>query len=208
MKANPFFLFMEENTPNGADAQTDSGSGQTTQDNSDSSLTLEEALKKLQYLEGEAKKAFQERDAAKAKTREFETAEEERKRKALEAKGEYETLIKSKDAELEKFKADSERLSELVSSLKNELLDQLNEDHREIAGKLDLDDLRKYVKLHSKTTVATDAGRPGATAKVNVDGKSLDELSLQEQRTLRESNWSKYVELFKSKYGYAPQKRQ
>lgn len=198
---------MADNTEQSSDGQSASG-GEPEQQQQSGSLTLEEIQRQLEYFKGEAKKAFQDRDAVKGKLKEYETLEEQRKQKLLEEKGEYETILKQKEDELKKYQVDSEHLKTLVSSLRDELLTELSEEHREIAGSLDLDNLRKYVKLHSKKSVATDTGLPGGANKIDVTGKRWDDFSREELNKLKQSNFPAYSALFEKKYGMKPVTRQ
>ncbi|MBK6878667.1 MAG: hypothetical protein IPG99_20085 [Ignavibacteria bacterium] len=81
-------------------------------------------------------------------------------------KGNYEKVIADKNQEVEQLKAEAERLkpfqekfSSVMKAMKDELLAELSEEHKAIAGDLELDKLREYVKLNKATTNSMDTAR-------------------------------------------------
>ncbi len=161
--------------------------------------TLAELQRQIEFLRNESKEAFRTRDEVKNKLREFETAEEMKK-------GNYEKVIADKSSELEALRAEAEELKKtkeqfekFQSSLKEELISQLPEEHKSIAGKLSLEDLREYVKLHQKKEApGTETARAGGNANVDyskvTDAKKL---TLKELEEIRKVNPVKYNELLK-----------
>lgn len=157
------------------------------------------------YSEAEFKEVVQQRQELKKKLAAFETAEQEKARKLLEEKGEYETVLKQKDSELESFKSKAEQYEKFVNEIKEDLLSQLSKEHQEIASVLGLEELRKYVKLNAKTpAVSTDVTRAGGNWTVDLNGKTWDDLTREELLSLKKSANHKYQALFKAKYGHLP----
>lgn len=94
-------------------------------------------------------------------------AEAAEKAKLLEEQGKYKELFESVNPKLKEFeekltkteKEKEEYLSKLKAvedSTKKELMEELSDEHKAIASKLPLEDLREYVKINRKTTVKTD----------------------------------------------------
>ena len=72
---------------------------------------------------------------------------------------------------MDRLKAVEEQFNKFQSSLKDELL-SAPEDHKTIAGKLAIDDLQEYVKLHKTASPAgMEGSRAGGSAKVDVTGR-------------------------------------
>ena len=194
---------MEDNTPS-PDGQAQGGSPET-KDPSSLEAELTQLRQRLEFLQTESKEAFKARDEVKAKLKALEEAEEMKK-------GNYEKLLSEKSTELEGLKAEADRLraveeqfNKFQSSLKDELLSQLPEDHKTIAGKLAIDDLREYVKLHKTASPAgMEGSRAGGSAKVDVTGREWDDFTIEELRQIRNSNKAAYSELYKKKYGQRP----
>ena len=157
------------------------------------------------YSEAEFKEVVQQRQELKKKLAAFETAEQEKARKLLEEKGEYETVLKQKDSELESFKSKAEQYEKFVNEIKEDLLSQLSKEHQEIASVLGLEELRKYVKLNAKAAaVSTDVTRAGGNGILDLSGKKFDDLSHKEKLDLRRSNPAQYSKLFEEKHGIKP----
>ena len=186
---------MEEN-PKSPDGQA--GSGSEPEQKQESSLT--ELQKKLEYLQNESREAFKARDEVKAKLKALEDADEMKK-------GNYEKLLSERNAELEQLKAETEELKQVKekfdsfqTALKTELLNELPEEHKTIAGKLSIEDLREYVKLHKSATPGMNTARAGGAANDFSGIDSLDGLTLAEVDKLIKENPAKYKVLYKKKY--------
>lgn len=194
---------MEENTQS-PDGQAQGGSPET-KDPSSLETELTQLKQRLEFLQTESKEAFKARDEVKAKLKALEEAEEMKK-------GNYEKLLSEKSTELEGLKAEADRLkaveeqfNKFQSSLKDELLSQLPEDHKTIAGKLAIDDLREYVKLHEAASPpGMEGSRAGGSAKIDVTGREWDDFTIEELRQIRNSNKAAYSELYRKKYGQRP----
>lgn len=121
---------------------------------------IEKIKQEAEFYKAEAKKAFEKRDQLKKEL-------EEREQKALEEQNKYKELYESLNPKLKEFeeklaKTEQEKeeyLSKLKSvedSTKQELMAELSDEHKAIASKLSLEDLREYVKINRKQTVKTD----------------------------------------------------
>ena len=159
---------------------------------------------KLAFLQAEAQKAFKARDELKAKLKSLEEADEMKK-------GNYEKVIADKTNEFEQLKAEAEELKQIKEkfdsfqkAMKDELLAELSDEHKAIAGDLELDKLREYVKLNKTTTNSMDSARTGGSGAVNVTGKVWEDFTLEELRNLKKSNKTAYNDLFQKKYGQRP----
>ena len=182
---------MEENKPESPDGQAGSGSEPEAKPEQD----------KLAFLQAEAQKAFKARDELKAKLKSLEEADEMKK-------GNYEKVIADKNQEVEQLKAEAERLkpfqekfSSVMKAMKDELLAELSEEHKAIAGDLELDKLREYVKLNKATTNSMDSARTGGSGAIDVTGKKWDDLNREELIALKKSAPHKYNMLYEAKYG-------
>ena len=130
---------------------------------SDIQKQLEELKARNEYLEAEAKKAFEKRDMTKKEL-------EQIKQKQLEDQGKFQDLYAQTKAELEakleeynklneEFVKTQERLNELVNTQREELLGQLDGDARKFAEQLDdIGKLREFVKLHKVERPNVDTG--------------------------------------------------
>ena len=190
---------MEEN-PKSPDGQAGSGSEPTNDTNS----SLTELQKKLEYLQSESKEAFKVRDELKAKLKAFEEAEEMKK-------GNYEKLLADKNTEFEQLRAEAEELKQTKEKfdsfqkvMKEELLNELPEGHRVIAGELSLEKLREYVKLNKSTTPGMDTARAGGQGTVDTSGKDWDSLTMKERDEIATNNPQRYKEIYKKKFGRLP----
>ena len=82
--------------------------------------------------------------------------------------------------------------------MKDELLAGLSDEHKAIAGELQIEKLREYVKLNKATTNSMDSARTGGYK--NVDFSKITDakkLTLKELEEIRKSNPAKYNELLK-----------
>ena len=184
-------FFMEENKPESPDGQEESGSNPEAKQEQD----------KLACLQAEAQKAFKARDELKAKLKSLEEADEMKK-------GNYEKVIADKTQEFEQLKAEAEELKQIKEkfdsfqkAMKDELLAELSDEHKAIAGDLELDKLREYVKLNKATTNSMDSARTGGSGAIDVTGKKWDDLNREELITLKKSAPHKYNMLYEAKYG-------
>lgn len=196
-RCSPFF--MEENKSQSPDGQEQSG-GDANKQQQESSLKDTDLVKKLEFLENESKAAFKARDELKSKLKALEDAEEMKK-------GNYEKLITERNSELEKLKAEAEELKQFKEKFesfqtqtKNELLNELPEEHKAIAGELSLEKLKEYVKLHKTKSPGMDSTRAGGTASDFSNIDSLDGLTLTEINELIKSNPARYKVLYAKKY--------
>ena len=156
---------------------------------------------KLAFLQAEAQKAFKARDELKAKLKSLEEADEIRK-------GNLEKVIADKNQENEQLKAETERLRQIEEKFalfekaqRSELLGDLSDEHKAIAGDLELDKLREYVKLNKATTNSMDSARTGGSGAIDVTGKKWDDLNREELIALKKSAPHKYNMLYEAKYG-------
>ena len=184
-------FFMEENKPESPDGQEESGSETQEAKQED----------KLAFLQAEAQKAFKARDELKAKLKSLEEADEMKK-------GNYEKVIADKTQEFEQLKAEAEELKQIKEkfdsfqkAMKDELLGELSDEHKAIAGDLELDKLREYVKLNKATTNSMDTARTGGSGAIDVTGKKWDDLNREELIALKKSAPHKYNMLYEAKYG-------
>jgi hypothetical protein len=185
-------FFMEENKSESPDGQE--GSGSETQE-------PKQDQDKLAFLQAEAQKAFKARDELKAKLKSLEEADEMKK-------GNYEKVIADKTQEFEQLKAEAEELKQIKEkfdsfqkAMKDELLAELSDEHKAIAGDLELDKLREYVKLNKATTNSMDSARTGGSGAIDVTGKKWDDLNREELIALKKSAPHKYNMLYEAKYG-------
>ena len=170
---------MEENSQS-PDGQAGSGSEPTKPDSTD-------VLKKLEFFENEAKAAFKVRDELKAKLKALEDAEEMKK-------GNYEKLLADRNAEFEQLKAEADELKQT----KEELLNELPEGHKVIAGELSLEKLREYVKLNKSATPGMDTSRVGGSGTLEIAGKKWFDFTSSELNELKKSNPKVYEQLRKT----------
>ena len=182
---------MEENKSESPDGQAGSGSNPEAKQEQD----------KLAFLQAEAQKAFKARDELKAKLKSLEEADEIRK-------GNLEKVIADKNQENEQLKAETERLRQIEEKFalfekaqRSELLGDLSDEHKAIAGDLELDKLREYVKLNKATTNSMDSARTGGSGAIDVTGKKWDDLNREELIALKKSAPHKYNMLYEAKYG-------
>ena len=181
-------FFMEENKPESPDGQEASGSEPEAKPEQD----------KLAFLQAEAQKAFKARDELKAKLKSLEEADEMKK-------GNYEKVIADKNQEVEQLKAEAERLkpfqekfSSVMKAMKDELLAELSDEHKAIAGDLELDKLREYVKLNKATTNSMDTARTGGSGAIDVTGKKWFDFTSTDLNNLKKSNPKMYEQLKKT----------
>jgi len=184
-------FFMEENKPESPDGQGASGS----------EPEVKQEQEKLAFLQAEAQKAFKARDELKAKLKSLEEADEMKK-------GNYEKVIADKTNEFEQLKAEAEELKQIKEkfdsfqkAMKDELLAELSDEHKAIAGDLEIDKLREYVKLNKSTTNSMDSARTGGSGAIDVTGKKWDDLNREELIALKKSAPHKYNMLYEAKYG-------
>lgn len=183
---------MEENKSESPDGQEGSGSEPEAKQED-----------KLAFLQAEAQKAFKARDELKAKLKSLEEADEMKK-------GNYEKVIADKTNEFEQLKAEAEELKQIKEkfdsfqkAMKDELLGELSEEHKAIAGDLELDKLREYVKLNKATTNSMDSARTGGSGTIDFN-KDWDSLTMKERDEIGTSNPQKYREVYKKKFGRLP----
>lgn len=152
-------------------------------------------------------KAKQERNQYFEELEKFKKAEQEQAQKKLEAEGNYQTIISQKESELESLKKKVDEQNVFVESLKKDLIEKLSEEHKAIAEKLNLDDLRIYVKLNSaENKVNTDNGKPGGGKTLNVNGRFWDDLNSEERKMLFENQYEDYRKLYFKKFSVYPTK--
>ena len=181
---------MEENSQS-PDGQAGSGSEPTKPDSTD-------VIKKLEFFENEAKAAFKVRDELKAKLKALEDAEEMKK-------GNYEKLLADRNAEFEQLKAEADELKQTKEEfdsfqkvMKEELLNELPEGHKVIAGELSLEKLREYVKLNKSATPGMDTSRVGGSGTLEIAGKKWFDFTSSELNELKKSNPKVYEQLRKT----------
>ena len=178
---------MEENKPESPDGQAASGSEPEAKQED-----------KLAFLQAEAQKAFKARDELKAKLKSLEEADEMKK-------GNYEKVIADKTNEFEQLKAEAEELKQIKEkfdsfqkAMKDELLAELSDEHKAIAGDLELDKLREYVKLNKATTNSMDTARTGGSGAIDVTGKKWFDFTSTDLNNLKKSNPKMYEQLKKT----------
>ena len=186
---------MEENKPESPDGQEESGSNPEAKQEQDKTV----------FHETEAKKAYKARDEKAARVREL-----EEKLKSLEEademkKGNYEKVIADKTQEFEQLKAEAEGLKQIKEkfdsfqkAMKDELLAELSDEHKAIAGDLELDKLREYVKLNKATTNSMDTARTGGSGAIDVTGKKWFDFTSTDLNNLKKSNPKMYEQLKKT----------
>ena len=180
-------FFMEENKSESPDGQEGSGSEPEAKQED-----------KLAFLQAEAQKAFKARDELKAKLKSLEEADEIRK-------GNLEKVIADKNQENEQLKAETERLRQIEEKFalfekaqRSELLGDLSDEHKAIAGDLELDKLREYVKLNKATTNSMDSARTGGSGTIDVTGKKWFDFTSTDLNNLKKSNPKLYEQLKKT----------
>jgi hypothetical protein len=178
---------MEENKSESPDGQEGSGSEPEAKQED-----------KLAFLQAEAQKAFKARDELKAKLKSLEEADEIRK-------GNLEKVIADKNQENEQLKAETERLRQIEEKFalfekaqRSELLGDLSDEHKAIAGDLELDKLREYVKLNKATTNSMDSARTGGSGTIDVTGKKWFDFTSTDLNNLKKSNPKLYEQLKKT----------
>ena len=181
-------FFMEKNKSESPGGQEGSGSNPEAKQEQD----------KLAFLQAEAQKAFKARDELKAKLKSLEEADEMKK-------GNYEKVIADKTNEFEQLKAEAEELKQIKEkfdsfqkAMKDELLGELSEEHKAIAGDLELDKLREYVKLNKATTNSMDSARTGGSGTIDVTGKKWFDFTSTDLNNLKKSNPKLYEQLKKT----------
>lgn len=102
-------------------------------------------------------KVIKERDEAKKKIREREEAD-------AKARGDFESLnaqlkadLEAKAKEIEELSIYRDRLTSFEQKRKESLLNQLSEEHKKIASKLDLETLEDYVTINAKQPPAASS---------------------------------------------------
>lgn len=183
---------MEEN-PKSPDGQAASGS------------EPEQEQDKTVFHETEAKKAYKARDEKAARVREL-----EEKLKGLEEaeeirKGNLEKVIADKNQENEQLKAETERLKQIEEKFasfekaqRSELLAELSDEHKAIAGDLELDKLREYVKLNKSATPGMNTARAGGQGTLEIAGKKWFDFTSSELTELKKSAPKVYEQLKKT----------
>lgn len=164
------------------------------------------------YSKAELQEVIEARQAAKEEARKlaeklqaFETAEAAKRQKELEEKGQYDSIIQEKESKLKTYESELEESRKILAGIKEDLLNQLPEEHKAIAEALSLEKLREYVKLNSKKeTPGTETARAGGNPAINVSGKDWDDFTIEELRQLKQSNQRAYNEIFLKKYGQRP----
>lgn len=176
---------------NGVETQTNPGT--ETQQNGSSVDT------RLSELESKLKDAIKTRDEAKEKLRSIEenSMKENEKWKELAEKREQElTDLSVRVTEFESYKT---KYEEIETATRNELLEQLPDEHKTIAESLNLNSLRDYVKLNGKTTVKTDSSPSGGLG-FSTENKKWDDFTMSELEVLNEKNPQLYSKLRKEKF--------
>ena len=108
------------------------------------------------------------------------------RREELEKQGEYKNLYEKSEqekAELAKIKADAEakaqelenKLKELETQERNSLIEQVAGEAKEFAEKLNLTELRDFVKLYRTQQKSVDRSTRFVAGKTNNQPKTLDE---------------------------------
>lgn len=187
-----------------------------TSNNNDGSQTSEAdasgTSQTRQYTPEEFKDLISQRDNVKkekaqlqAELEKFRQAEADKLKKELEAKGEYDSIIKAKDEELNSVKTKIQEQNEFIEKVRIDLLSKLSDEHKPIAEKLSLSDLQVYVNLNSQQAKpGTDTGKPGGASKIDVTGKSWDDLNSKDKQELLTANPEAYRKLFYNKFRSYP----
>jgi len=187
-----------------------------TSNNNDGSQTSEAdasgTSQTRQYTPEEFKELISQRDKVKgvnqqlqAELEKFRQAEADKLKKELEAKGEYDSIIKAKDEELNSVKTKIQEQNEFIEKVRIDLLSKLSDEHKPIAEKLSLSDLQVYVNLNSQQAKpGTDTGKPGGAGRIDYTGKSWEDLTPEERKELPEKDPIAYKKLFYNKYKFYP----
>ncbi|MBZ0204250.1 MAG: hypothetical protein K8I03_14640 [Ignavibacteria bacterium] len=124
--------------------------------------------------------------------------EAENTKKLNELKAEISKITTERDGLRVKFES-------LQSSVKKSYLDQLSDEHKNIAGQLPtIEGLAEYVKLNAKQPPAgTDSGKPGAGYKDYTSVK-WDDMSYDEKEDVRKKRPEMWKKLYKEKFGRNP----
>lgn len=158
------------------------------------------------YFEIEAKKAFQERDEAKRKARELEAKLKEIEEKSLQEQGKYKELYEQKAVEYSKKVEElssnlqyKEKYIILEKSIRESLIEQIPEDKRKFAEKFDLDELKEFVTVETKSTggkIGTaDASYRTGKGRIDYSKAALSELTDEQKDDLAKN----YPGLFQQK---------
>lgn len=128
----------------------------------------------------------------------------------LEKQNKFKELYEKTNSELETWKTKAgevdkltEKLTAVETQRKNELLEQLTDEHKEFAKDLPLDKLPAFVKLHKDTKIGVDNGRSGGLPTITED-TDWESLSVEQKEKLKKENPQAYNKIYKKKFGFNP----
>lgn len=161
-----------------------------------------------QYSKEEFNQVISQRDSAKENLRtiqaeldKYKEAEKQKEKEDAEAKGNYQQLISEKEKELEALKGKSDEQEKFIEEIRTDLINGLPEEHKAIAGKLSLSDLKAYAKLNTPDNKKnTDQGIPGGARKLDLTGKKWDDFTMTDRDEIRKNNKVAYAKLYEEKY--------
>ena len=124
--------------------------------------------------------------------------EEENSKKLGELQAEIRNISTQRDDLKNKY-------GSLHDNVKKSYLNQLTEEHRNIAGQLPtIEGLAEYVKLNSKQPPAgADSGKPGSGFK-DYSAVKWDDMSYDEKEDVRKKRPEMWKKLYKDKFGRNP----
>lgn len=150
---------------------------------------IDDATKRLEYLEREFKEVIKQRDEAKRKARELEE-------KTLAEQGKWKELYEQTKAEYDRLNDDlsvnlqyREKYTTLEKSIRESLISQLPEAKRKFAERFELDELKEFVSVETQNIKpgTADAARVGK-GRADYSKVTLGELTDEEKDHLAKTN--------------------
>lgn len=210
MQIKPIFISFSADGSEGSRAGA--GGGSNTGGDQTVTIAKSEHIKlteRVTFLEAESKKAFKERDDAKAELKtslEEETNKTSENLRLAEEKAQKITELEQALSKLETEKQDYKASFEgLEGSVRKSYLEQLSDEHKNIAGLIPtIEGLAEYVKLNRAGAPAgTDSGKPGSGHKDYTSSK-WDDLNHEEKEEIRTKRPDLWRKLYKDKFGTEP----
>jgi len=169
-------------------------------------IAKEHSLKKQAFKERDERKTAEQTAAAKLK--EIEDARKADELEKAKKNGEFEKLVGTLTTDKEELENQikeltgyKEKLTKVEAERKDELLEKLEDSHKEFAKNLPLEQLTEYVKLNGKS----DSGKPfnpkGGKVPANYEDKKWDDFTVAELEILKKNNEVFYNKIKKQKYG-------
>lgn len=162
----------------------------------------DEVLQEIEKLRAIKDDVVKQRDELKEKLRSIEETKLKESEKWKELADLKARELEAKELELNSLTEFKTKYTELETALKSELLENLSDEHKELAKDFDIQKLKTYVKLNGKPKSSVDSTPSGGGLRFVAENKKYDDYTSEQLAEISKMNPELYVKLRKEKFNF------